>query len=185
MSVSFNIPEIETARLRLRLPMASDLDAYTAFRMSDRSKGVGGPFDAASAFQSLAAIVGQWQLRGYGRWMVADRETDAPLGIVGIFHPTDWPEPEIGWSVFADAEGKGIAMEAALAARDYAYNTLRWRRIVSLVLEDNHRSIALAKRMGCVAEDIFAHPTFGNLRVWRHLSPAEICATTEQMETQT
>ena len=173
MTIAFTIPEIETERLRLRLPKASDLEAHVAFRASERSIGVGGPFDAPSSFHHLAGIIGQWQMRGYGRWMVADKETDTPFGVVGIYHPADWPEPEIGWSIYADAEGKGIALEAATAARRFAYETLGWSRIVSLVMEDNHRSIALAKRMGCTPESLFTHPTYGTLRVWRHLSPEE------------
>lgn len=176
MTVAFRIPEVETERLRLRLPKASDLPAHAAFRASDRSVGVGGPFDAASSFHHLAGIVGQWQLRGYGRWMVADKMTDDPLGVVGIYHPEDWPEPEIGWSLYGAAEGRGIAQEAATAARDYAYRVLCWDRIVSLVMEDNLRSIALAKRMGCEAEGVFEHPTFGALTIWRHLSPQEVAA---------
>ena len=117
MTVEFRIPEIETERLRLRLPRMDDLPAHAEFRASERSKGVGGPFDHASSFHHLSGIIGQWQLRGYGRWIVADRNTDEPFGIVGIYHPADWPEPEIGWSIYANAEGSGIAREAALATR--------------------------------------------------------------------
>lgn len=171
MSVDFRIPEIETERLRLRLPRATDLPAHVAFRASERSKGVGGPFDAASSFHHLCGIVGQWQLRGYGRWMVADRATDEPLGIVGIFHPDDWPEPEIGWSIYEAAEGKGIAFEAACGSRDFAYRTLGWTRIVSLVPASNARSIRLAERMGCIRDGIFQHALHGALDVWVHPSP--------------
>ena len=168
MSVDFRIPRIETARLRLRLPRLSDLDAHVAFRESARSKGVGGPFDAASSFHHLESIIGQWQLRGYGRWMVADKETDAPLGIIGIYHPMDWPEPEIGWSLYDHAEGQGIALEAATEARRFAYDTLGWNRIVSLIMDDNHRSIALAERMGCTMDGAFDHPVYGRLNIWVH-----------------
>ena len=170
MSVAFTIPEIETDRLRLRLPKASDLDAHIAFRASPRSKGVGGPYDAPSSYHHLEGIIGQWQLRGYGRWMVADKETDAPLGVVGPMYPIEWPEPEIAWSVFAEAEGRGIAHEAALAARAYVYDTLSWETVISCTTEDNTRSIALAKRMGAVADTPFDHPEYGRLLVWRHPS---------------
>ena len=115
--MSVQIPTLETENLILRAPRASDLDAYTAFNLSERSKGVGGPFTAGQAFQRLSALIGHWSLRGFGRWMVADKETDAPLGVVGPMYPIEWPEPEIAWSVFAEAEGRGIAHEAALAAR--------------------------------------------------------------------
>lgn len=171
MTVEFRIPEIETGRLRLRLPKASDLPAHVAFRSSERARSVGGPFDAASSFHHLESIVGQWHLRGYGRWMVADRETDAPLGIVGIYHPDDWPEAEIGWSVYAEAEGRGIAHEAALAAREFTYGALGWDRIVSLVAPGNARSIRLAERLGCRRERVHVHPVYGALDIWVHPRP--------------
>lgn len=171
MTVRFTIPEIETERLRLRLPRASDLDAHVAFRASERAKGVGGPFDDASSFHHLESIVGQWQMRGYGRWMVADRATDQPLGVVGIYHPLDWPEAEIGWSIYGHAEGRGIAHEAALATRDYAYTTLGRDRIVSLIMGDNTRSIRLAERLGCARDGVFDHLVYGRLDIWVHPSP--------------
>ena len=171
MSVDFRVPELVTDRLRLRLPKPGDLAAHTRFQSSGRARFVGGPCDAAASFQHLAGIVGQWALRGYGRWMVADRETDAPLGVVGIYHPEDWPEPEIGWSLYAEAEGRGIAAEAAVASRDFAYRTLGWRRIVSLIAPGNVRSVRLAQRLGCVFETSFDHPEFGALDIWVHPPP--------------
>ena len=173
MRVHFTIPEIETPRLRLRLPKASDFPAHVAFRASERSKGVGGPFDAASSFQHLAGIIGQWHLRGYGRWMVADKDTDTPLGVVGVYHPDDWPEPEIGWSLYEHAEGQGIAREAATATIRHVYETLGWTRIVSLVMEDNHRSVRLAEAMGCRQDGVFDHPDLGRLNIWVHRSPED------------
>ncbi|MCG6882420.1 MAG: GNAT family N-acetyltransferase [Silicimonas sp.] len=168
MTVEFRIPTVETERLRLRLPRMDDLAAHVEFRASDRSQGVGGPFDDASSFHHLESIIGQWQMRGYGRWMVADRETDEPFGVVGIYHPLEWPEPEIGWSIYATAEGRGIAREAALATREYAYGTLGWSRIVSLIMDDNHRSIRLAERLGCTQDGVFDHPIYGRLNIWVH-----------------
>lgn len=168
MTVDFRIPEIETERLRLRLPRMDDLEAHAAFRASERSKGVGGPYNYVSSYEHLAGIVGQWQLRGYGRWMVADKVTDEPYGVVGVYHPEDWPEPEIGWSLYANAEGKGIAHEAALATRTYVHETLGWNRIISMIMEDNHRSIRLAERMGCKQDGTFDHSTFGRMNIWVH-----------------
>lgn len=174
MTVHFEIPEIETDRLRLRLPKASDLPAHVAFRASERSKGVGGPFDAPSSFHHLAGVIGQWHLRGYGRWMVADKTTDAPLGLVGVYHPEDWPEPEIGWTLYESAEGRGIAQEAAIATRSFAYGTLGWKRIVSLIMDDNARSIRLAERLGCRKEGTFVHDVLGALDIWTHPEPEAI-----------
>ena len=138
MTVNFQIPEIETERLRMRLPMASDLPTVAAFRASERSRGVGGPFDESSVLNYMATVVGQWHLRGYGRWIVAEKKTDEPLGLVGIYHPGDWPEAEIGWTLFEGGEGRGIAYEAAMATRDYAYS--EWE------LHPNRAGVALSLR---------------------------------------
>jgi ribosomal-protein-alanine N-acetyltransferase len=164
------IPTLTTERLTLRAPRLDDLDAYAAFRSSARSVGVGGPYPREGAFDKLAAIVGHWQLRGYGRWMVADRDTDIPLGLVGIMYPDDWPEPEIAWSLFDAAEGRGLAYEAALECRRYAYDVLGWETIISCTVPDNVRSIALAERMGAVLDGRYDHSEYGPLDIYRHPS---------------
>jgi ribosomal-protein-alanine N-acetyltransferase len=167
------IPTLETERLRLRAPRASDFEAYADFRTGPRAAFLGGPYSRAEAFDQLSALIGHWLLRGYGRWMVADRQSDRPLGVVGLYYPEDWLEPEIAWSVFEEAEGQGIAFEAARATRRYAYHTLGWSTVVSLIDPHNARSAALAERMGATREGVFHHPTLGAMDVWRHPGPAE------------
>lgn len=166
------IPMFEEGRLRYRTPRMDDLVTYHAFCASDRSIGVGGPYPFRDqAFDQLAGIIGHWHLLGYGRWLIADVDTDAPLGLVGLMYPPDWPEPEIAWKVFEAAEGKGVAHEAAQFARRYAYETLGWSTVVSCTAEGNTRSEALAQRMGATRESVYEHPEIGPLTVWRHLPP--------------
>jgi RimJ/RimL family protein N-acetyltransferase len=165
------IPEFEVGRLRYRAPRMDDFETYAEFRASERSKGVGGPNTRAQSFDALCGIIGQWQLRGYGRWMIADRETDAPLGVVGVYHPENWPEREIGWTVFEAAEGKGYAFEAAQIARRYAYDTLGFTTIISCIMPGNTRSAALAVRMGATLERTDDLPGLGPMEIWRHPGP--------------
>ena len=139
--------------------------------MSDRAAHVGGPNSRTQAFDKLGEIIGHWHLRGYGRWMVADKTTDEPLGVVGPFFPDDWPEPEIAWSVFEAAEGRGVAYEASLAARTFAYATLGWTTAISCTEPDNVRSQALAIRLGAVREDDFTTVDGLELQVYRHPAP--------------
>jgi len=168
---TFTIPTVETENLRLRAPVWSDFDAYAAFRMSDRCEYVGGACTRTQAFDKLGEIIGHWALRGYGRWMIADKASDAPLGVGGLFFPDDWPEPEIAWSVFEGAEGRGVAYEAARAALDYAFNTLGWDTAVSCVTPGNTRSVALAQRLGALREDDFITVDGMVLEVYRHPKP--------------
>ena len=176
-----DIPVLHTERLTLRAPKPSDFEAYAVFRGSERAAILGGPYSREQAFDQLAAILGHWVLRGYGRWLIADKFTDEPLGIAGPFYPEGWPEPEIAWSVFADAEGKGIAYEAAMESRKYAYEVLGWDTAISLIASENHRSIKLAERMGAQPDGLFdhpdyggTHPQFGDLHIYRHPAPEDL-----------
>ncbi len=173
MTTTITIPTLTTERLTLRAPRLSDLDAYAAFRASPRASFVGGPHTRQQSFDGLCAIVGQWQMRGYGRWIIADRQTDEPLGTVGLYHPEDWPEREIAWTLFDGAEGRGIAYEAARAARTYAYTEAGWTTAISLIDAKNTRSAALAKRLGAQVERVYDHPEFGAMDIWRHPAPEE------------
>lgn len=170
------IPTLTTERLTLRAPRLSDFPAHLAFKTSDRAQFVGGKVSESEAWGHLCAMIGQWELRGYGRWMVAETATDRPMGIIGIHHPLDWPEAEIGWTIYAEGEGRGYAYEAAVASRAYAYDTLGWSTIASFVSPDNTRSIALAKRMGCRPDGVHQHAVHGPLHIWRHPSPQELAA---------
>ena len=174
METLLRIPTVETGRLRLRAPRPSDFEAYAAFRASPRSVTVGGPYDRDQAFVQLAEIVGHWHLRGWGRWMIADKATDEPLGITGCFFPEGWPEPEIAWSVFDGAEGRGIAFVAATAARAHAYRNFGWTTAISLISPTNARSIRLAQRMGASPDGTFVHPKYGAMTIHRHPAPEDL-----------
>ncbi len=69
-------------------------------------------------------------------------------------------------------EGKTIeAREAAIAARNYAYQQMGWTTLVSLIDPDNHRSKVLAERLGAAFETVYEHPTYGGVEQWRHPGP--------------
>lgn len=167
-------PVVETPRLTLRAPQMSDFDAWHAFTQDERSRFVRpAEIDLSQSWRGFAHITGMWALRGYGSFVFCDKTTGAPLGMAGPWHPLDWPEPEIGWSVWApQAEGKGLAFEAADAARDHAFTTLSWPTAVSYIDPDNTRSIALAQRLGCTPDaDAPRFPKDARVIVFRHPTP--------------
>ena len=174
MTEAISAPTIQTERLTLRGLGPEDLPYLQPFFASDRSRYVGGLVSYEQSWRFLAAEIGHWTLRGYGRWGVDDRATGTPVGLVGLWNPEGWPEPEIGWDLWDGAEGKGFATEAARAARDYAYETLGWTTAISLVHPDNHASAAVAQRLGARRDGIFTHVRFGEVHIWRHPSPEEL-----------
>ena len=169
------VPVITTERLTLRAPGPQDLEPMVAFYASDRSRFVGGPMTREGTWRALATEIGHWAMRGYGRWIVELTETGEPVGIVGLWNPHGWPEPEVGWDLFNGHEGKGYATEAARAARGFAYDTLGWTTLISLVKTGNDGSAAVATRLGAVHEGTFDHERWGALNVYRHPAPQE-CA---------
>lgn len=171
MTATMTTPTMTTARLRLRARRMADSDVYAEFRAPDRARHIGGPLPRGEACTYFTALAGHWLVHGFGRWIVADRDSDAALGFVGLFHPDGWPEPEISWSLFAAAEGRGLATEAATAARDLAYDRLGWQTVISRMSVDNHRSIALAERLGAGRERDLTHPVFGPMHLYRHPAP--------------
>ncbi len=175
MTVQFSAPTLQTDRLILRAPQLSDFEAVAAFYASPRSSFVGGPISAELAWRSLAQEAGHWVLRGFGRWTVVEKATQKPVGIVGLWLPEGFPENELGWDLFDGATGKGYATEAGKAARNFAYNTLGWSTVISLIADGNDASRGVAKRLGATHDGAFTHERFGSMQIWRHPA-AEACA---------
>jgi RimJ/RimL family protein N-acetyltransferase len=148
VTVPAAIPTLETERLRLRPNRPADFEANAAFYASDRARLRGGQKSRGEAWILFAAEIGHWALRGYGFWAVEEKASGANCGQVGLWNPEGWPAPEVGWLVWAEHEGKGIAYEAACRARDYAYEDRGWPAVASCISDGNTRSIRLAERMG-------------------------------------
>lgn len=144
-------PVIETARLRLRGHVISDMMSFWDFFQTDRAVHVTPPKNLTHLFYGLASEVGSWDLMGHGGWAVETREGDL-MGQVAITHPPHFPEREIGWILFDGFEGQGYAAEAAGAALDWAWSDFGADTLVSYIHPDNARSIALAERLGAVPD---------------------------------
>lgn len=146
------VPVLLTQRLRLRAPELADFEHWAAFLATERSVHEGGPKGRQSAWEAWAATAATWLLKGYGAFGVEDRQTGAYLGEVGIYHGDNFPAPELGWFVVPEAEGKGIAREAAQAVLDWLREVTDWPHITSIIEPANARSIALGLRLGGVLD---------------------------------
>lgn len=89
-------------------------------------------------------------------------------------YPEGWLEPEVGWVMMDHAEGRGVADEAALAARHFAFHRLGWPTAISLIDPENARSIRPAQRLDCRFEGMFRHVRLGATEIWRHPAPGQL-----------
>ncbi|MFC3118815.1 GNAT family N-acetyltransferase [Jhaorihella thermophila] len=171
-----SIPVIETRRLILRGPEPEDYPRFKSTFTSYRARFMGGPLNPYESWMLYAAEIGHWQIRGYGMWMIHDKDTDATYGMAGGWKPAMWPEAEIAWVIWPEVAGRGIALEATHAARKYFYRELGWKTAVSYIDPKNLDSIRLAERLGA-RRDKEAPTVDGHDAVYRHPSPAELDGT--------
>jgi RimJ/RimL family protein N-acetyltransferase len=143
---------LQTERLLLRAFSDADLDAYAAMcadaEVMRYLSVTGALLSREDAWRQMALFAGHWALRGFGMWAVEERESGRFIGRVGLHQPEGWPDRELGWSLAREAWGRGYATEAARAAADYAFRTLRWSHLIHLILPGNDRSIRVAGRLG-------------------------------------
>ena len=166
--ISAQIPVLETARLRLRAPRITDFQIYARIACSQRARFMGGPMTREEAWDDFARTCSVWLWRGHGAWVMEGKADGAPLGVVVLgFEPGD-QDPELGIALIQAAEGRGLALEAAQAARDYAFRSLELPGLVSYVAPDNTRSIALMGRLGARREPALLDDNL----VYRHMPPS-------------
>ncbi len=169
-------PVLETPRLRLRGHVMADIAPLTALLGSARARFMGGPVSRKDAWLMIASEVGSWSLNGLGSWGIEDRADGTFLGQIAITHPPHFPETEIGWTVLEQAEGQGVAAEAALTALDWAWTVRGLSTLVSYIDPENTRSIKLATKLGAQRDDRAARPdgeTVTDTLVYRHLADTD------------
>ena len=161
----YSLPcSIETKRLRLVQPSLDHFSAWSEFMADEEAaRHLGGPQDPSTAWRAMATMCGSWSLQGFGMYSVIEKSSGAWIGCVGPWRPHDWPGTEVGWGVIRSRWGLGYAFEAAVACIDHAVLHLGWTDIIHLIAPDNHRSQALARRLGAENHGPAALP--GPLRV--------------------
>jgi RimJ/RimL family protein N-acetyltransferase len=147
-------PTLSTDRLILTPPVPDDLADLATL---NADPAVMGPIGAAvqtreQSWHRLLRYVGQWQLLGYGHWMVRDAE-GVFLGSVGLMDSRRDSVPsfegvvEAGWAFLPAAHGRGYAGEACRAMLAWA-DARGIARTVCIIAPDNASSLRLAERLG-------------------------------------
>lgn len=147
--MSLDTLRIETPRLVLRVPRLEDLDAMTAM-MSDAetARFIGGVMPKPVMWRVLMSLIGAWHAHGFAMFSVFERSTGRWVGRLGPWMPEGWPGTEIGWTISRDCWGRGYATEGAIAATDWAVDTLGWTDIIHSIAPENVASQQVARKLG-------------------------------------
>lgn len=168
-------PTLTTNRLTLRSATRGDFTRYATILAEPRMAYIGGPYGPGDAWSEFNKAIASWHLNGFGGWMITNRFNGDLLGEVAITQTHRYPEPELGWTLAANAEGQGYGFEAAAAARDWYWANMGGGTLVSYIDPANARSAALALRLGAHHDRAAAQPLGeapGETNVYRHAWPA-------------
>ncbi len=140
---------LETPRLLLRPPRAEDLDAWTTMMQdADTARYIGGVIPRALCWRGVMTMIGAWHAQGFAMFSVVEKSTGRWVGRLGPWQPEGWPGSEIGWALARECWGRGYATEGAIAATNWALDTLGWTEIIHSIAPENVPSQRVAQRLG-------------------------------------
>jgi len=148
-------PTLETDRLRLRGAVQADLEAAALmWGQAEVTRFIGGkPRSRQDAWFALLRGAGLWTIKGYGYWVVTDRQSGAFLGEAGFadFQRGLGAEfafgPEAGWAFAPEAWGRGLATEAVLAIHQWLDQS-QPQPSCCIIEPENLASVRLAEKAG-------------------------------------
>jgi RimJ/RimL family protein N-acetyltransferase len=136
---------LRTARLVLTPAGGADLPDLCAIKSDPRVFAImlGGVRSAVQSAEELAEDVVCWGANGFGMWAI--RELGAGdhttfVGITGLELRPDGRGVALRFALWPEAQGRGLAREAAGAALRFGHAQGRLRRIVAVAREDNFAS---------------------------------------------
>ena len=142
---------LQTTRLLLREFTPQDADAL-ALVLSDPEtmRHYPAPYDRAGVEQWIERNRQRYQDHGVGLWAMELKKAQQIIGDCGIILQEVEGEHlyEIGYHLRRDFWGQGLATEAAIACRDWAFAHLKADRLISLIRPENLPSCRVAERIG-------------------------------------
>jgi len=102
----------------------------------------------------IATAIEQYRDRGHWLWAVCLRATGDPVGQCGLIRQVvnNHDELEVAYLMARRYWGRGYATEAAIGCRNYAFETLRRDRLISLIHPENRASQRVAEKNGMTLE---------------------------------
>jgi ribosomal-protein-alanine N-acetyltransferase len=147
---------LQSERLTLRTMTIGDVEALMAVFADPvvMASFDGELFDRGQMDRWVRRNLAHQQEHGYGLFTVVHRSDGVIIGDCGLEHMEidGSPEIELGYDLRSDYWGRGLATEAAIAVRNYAFNDLGVTRLISLIRSGNAASCRVAEKLGMLHE---------------------------------
>ena len=161
--------DLETNRLHFRQWQKSDFAQVASFfALESNARYVGGVKNAEASWRLIATYIGHYHLNGYSYLAITEKASKMLIGTVGLWNSEPWPEPELGYWLLPEFQGKGYGVEAGLALKNYALEQLNFDTLVSYIDARNEPSKKLALRIGAVYDKTIDLLDFGPHEVYRY-----------------
>ncbi len=144
---------IETDRIFLRPFCIDDIEPFAKICRNPnvmRYIGDGKPVTLDIIAEKIPEWIALHEKQKYGLMALVMKATNKLIGFCGLIHQmVDGDEYiELGYRLDEPYWGKGIATEAAVAVRDYVFNTLDIPMLISIIHHQNDASKRVAKKVG-------------------------------------
>lgn len=146
------LKSLETDRLILR-PMTEDDAEFILELLNDPSfiRNIGDrkvrSLEGAKVYISKGPIA-SYDRNGFGLMTVTLKETGESMGMCGLIKREMLEDVDIGYAFLPQYWSKGYAVEAALAVKQFARDTVGLKRLVAITNPDNDASIRVLKKIG-------------------------------------
>lgn len=143
---------LETDRLVLRqftredAPFILGLVNHPSFIRNIGDRGVRSLADAERYIDTAA--ISSYERDRFGLWLVSLKETEESIGMCGLIRRASLEDVDIGYAFLPEYWGKGYAVEAARAVREYARDAVGLKRLVAITDPANDRSIRVLEKIG-------------------------------------
>jgi RimJ/RimL family protein N-acetyltransferase len=115
---------------------------------------LGGTRDEAETAAYLERNLAHWTDRGFGIWILRERQSGAVVGRAGLRHleVEGIDEVELGYALFPEYWGRGLATEIAHACVTLGREQLHLPSIVAIALPSNQASQRVMAKVGLAYE---------------------------------
>ncbi|WLR42316.1 GNAT family N-acetyltransferase [Bacillus carboniphilus] len=142
---------INTERIYMRKFVQEDINMFSKIVQKDevgKWLGLGKGMSYEESTSYINRIIEHWEVHNIGVWALISKSTNEMLGHCGLRYIDDSQEIELIYLLDPKYWGKGIATEAGNAAVQYAFHSLKVKKVFARVRTNNSHSKNVLHKLG-------------------------------------